>query len=161
MRSSSADPPSESDAVTRFRAAIEQGEPQAAEQLLPLVYDELRRLARARLASEASGQTLQATALVHEAYLRLVGRDPGVAWDGRGHFSPPPLRGCGESWSRMPAASAGSATAAGSTALTSTRPLRSETTRPATCWRSTRSSINSPPKSRSSPKSSSYGILRA
>jgi RNA polymerase sigma factor (TIGR02999 family) len=53
---------------------------------MPLVYDELRRLARARLASESSGQTLQATALVHEAYLRLVGRDPGVAWDGRGHF---------------------------------------------------------------------------
>ena len=70
----------------RGSAAIEQGEPQAAEQLLPLVYDELRRLARARLASESPGQTLQATALVHEAYLRLVGRDPGIAWDGRGHF---------------------------------------------------------------------------
>jgi RNA polymerase sigma factor (TIGR02999 family) len=72
--------------MTRVLAAIEQGEPRAAEQLLPLVYDELRRLARARLAAESSGQTLQATALVHEAYLRLVGSDPGVAWDGRGHF---------------------------------------------------------------------------
>jgi RNA polymerase sigma factor (TIGR02999 family) len=86
MRSSSADPSPERDSVTRFRAAIEQGEAHTAEQLLPLVYDELRRLARARLASESSGQTLEATALVHEAYLRLVGRDPGVAWDGRGHF---------------------------------------------------------------------------
>jgi RNA polymerase sigma factor (TIGR02999 family) len=72
--------------VTRVLASIKGGDPQAAEQLLPLVYDELRKLARARLAAESSGQTLQATALVHEAYLRLVGPDPGVAWDGRGHF---------------------------------------------------------------------------
>ena len=63
-----------------------RGEPRAAEQLLPLVYDELRRLAAARLALEPSGQTLQATALVHEAYLRLVGSDPERPWDGRGHF---------------------------------------------------------------------------
>jgi RNA polymerase sigma factor (TIGR02999 family) len=71
--------------VTRILSAIEQGEPRAAEQLLPLVYDELRRLAARRLAREAPGQTLQATALVHEAYLRLVGsQDPG--WNGRGHF---------------------------------------------------------------------------
>jgi RNA polymerase sigma factor (TIGR02999 family) len=66
-------------------AAIGQGDPQAAEQLLPLVYDELRRLAARRLAREAPGQTLEPTALVHEAYLRLVG-DGEPRWDGRGHF---------------------------------------------------------------------------
>jgi RNA polymerase sigma factor (TIGR02999 family) len=69
-----------------LRAAIEQGDPQAAELLLPLVYDALRELASRRLGREAPGQTLQATALVHEAYLRLVGGDPGRRWDGRGHF---------------------------------------------------------------------------
>ena len=71
--------------VTRILSAVEQGDARAAEQLLPLVYDELRRLAAQRLAQEKPGQTLQATALVHEAYLRLVGsQDPG--WNGRGHF---------------------------------------------------------------------------
>src|SRR5438105_6929505 len=71
--------------VTSLLTAIEQGESQAAERLLPLVYDELRKLAARKLASEAPGQTLQATALVHEAYLRLVGADdPG--WNSRGHF---------------------------------------------------------------------------
>ena len=71
--------------VTCLLSAIERGDPQAAEQLLPLVYDELRRLAAAKMACEKPGQTLQATALVHEAYLRLVGaQDPG--WNGRGHF---------------------------------------------------------------------------
>ncbi len=73
--------------VTRILSAIEQGDPQAAEQLLPLVYDELRKLAAARLAQEKPGQTLQATALVHEAYLRLVGTRAGRQhWNGRGHF---------------------------------------------------------------------------
>ena len=72
--------------VTRILSAIEQGDPQAAEQLLPLVYDELRKLAAQRLAQEKPGQTLQATALVHEAYLRLVGRDEAQRWDSRGHF---------------------------------------------------------------------------
>ena len=72
--------------VTRILSAIEQGDPHAAEQLLPLVYDELRRLAAQKLAQEKPGQTLQATALVHEAYLRLVGADPKQPWDGRGHF---------------------------------------------------------------------------
>jgi RNA polymerase sigma factor (TIGR02999 family) len=62
------------------------GEPRPARELLPLVYDELRRLAAQRLAKEVPGQTLQATALVHEAYLRLVGVDPDRPWDGRGHF---------------------------------------------------------------------------
>jgi ECF sigma factor len=91
--------------VTRILSAIQQGDPRASEQLLPLVYDELRRLAAAKLAHEKPGQTLQATALVHEAYLRLVargGRPPGdarpddpfhdaeapdaVVWNSRGHF---------------------------------------------------------------------------
>jgi RNA polymerase sigma factor (TIGR02999 family) len=72
--------------VTRILSAIEQGDPQAAEQLLPLVYEELRKLAAARLAHEKPGQTLQATALVHEAYLRLVDRPDAQRWDSRGHF---------------------------------------------------------------------------
>ena len=72
--------------VTRILSAIEQGDPKAAEQLLPLVYDELRRLAAQRLVQEKPGQTLQATALVHEAYLRLVGPADERWWDGRGHF---------------------------------------------------------------------------
>ena len=79
--------------VTRILTAIEQGDPSAAEQLLPLVYEELRKLAAQKLAQEATGQTLQATALVHEAYLRLVppvggetSTRPDLHWDGRGHF---------------------------------------------------------------------------
>src|SRR6266576_652364 len=72
--------------VTRILSAIEQGDPHAAEQLLPLVYEELRKLAARRLAQEAPGQTLQATALVHEAYLHLVDLDVERHWDGRGHF---------------------------------------------------------------------------
>src|SRR5499425_2332826 len=72
--------------VTRILSAIEQGDPHAAEQLLPLVYDELRKLAAHKLAQERPGQTLQATALVHEAYLRLVGSVPDVHWNSRGHF---------------------------------------------------------------------------
>jgi RNA polymerase sigma factor (TIGR02999 family) len=72
--------------VTRILSAIEQGDAHAAEQLLPLVYDELRQLAAARLAQEKPGQTLQATALVHEAYLRLVDVEQAQHWDSRGHF---------------------------------------------------------------------------
>jgi RNA polymerase sigma factor (TIGR02999 family) len=72
--------------VTRILAAIEQGDPHAAAQLLPLVYEELRRLAAQKLAQEKPGQTLQATALVHEAYLRLVGGNPDQPWASRGHF---------------------------------------------------------------------------
>ena len=72
--------------VTHILSAIERGDPQAAEQLLPLVYDELRKLATARLAQEKPGQTLQATGLVHEAYLRLVGDGEPRDWNGRGHF---------------------------------------------------------------------------
>jgi RNA polymerase sigma factor (TIGR02999 family) len=72
--------------VTRILSAIEQGDPSAAEQLLPLVYEELRKLAAQKLAREAPGQTLQATALIHEAYLRLVDTDTEQQWSGRGHF---------------------------------------------------------------------------
>jgi RNA polymerase sigma factor (TIGR02999 family) len=72
--------------VTRILLDIKQGDPKAAEQLLPLVYDELRKLAAQRLARERPGQTLQATDLVHEAYLRLVGPGPVRTWDSRGHF---------------------------------------------------------------------------
>jgi RNA polymerase sigma factor (TIGR02999 family) len=72
--------------ATRILSAIEQGDSHAADELLPLVYDELRRLAAQRLAREAPGQTLEATALVHEAYLRLIGPDPSQRWDTRGHF---------------------------------------------------------------------------
>jgi len=72
--------------VTRILSQIEQGNPAAAEQLLPLVYDELRKLAAARLAQEKPGQTLQATALVHDAYIRLVDVEGEQSWDNRGHF---------------------------------------------------------------------------
>jgi len=72
--------------VTRILSAIEQCDPKAGEQLLPLVYDELRKLAAHRLGREEPGQTLQPTALVHEAYLRLVGDEGETMWDGRGHF---------------------------------------------------------------------------
>jgi RNA polymerase sigma factor (TIGR02999 family) len=72
--------------VTRILSAIEQGDPHAADQLLPLVYGELRKLAARRLAQERPGQTLDATALVHEAYLRLVGAEEARRWDSRGHF---------------------------------------------------------------------------
>jgi RNA polymerase sigma factor (TIGR02999 family) len=75
---------------TQILSAIEQGDPHAAEQLLPLVYDELRKLAAAKLAQEKPGQTLEATALVHEAYLRLIGSQPEAQarehWNSRGHF---------------------------------------------------------------------------
>ena len=72
--------------VTNLLSLIEGGDPSAAEQLLPLVYEELRKLAAAKLAQEKPGQTLQATALVHEAYLRLVGTDRLEDWNSRGHF---------------------------------------------------------------------------
>jgi RNA polymerase sigma factor (TIGR02999 family) len=74
------------DGLTQVLSAIERGDPHAAEQLLPLVYDELRNLAAQKLAQERPGQTLQASALVHEAYLRLVGTAPEQHWDNRGHF---------------------------------------------------------------------------
>ena len=72
--------------ITQILQRVDQGDSSAAAQLLPLVYDELRRLAAHRMANEAPGQTLQPTALVHEAYLRLVGPEQARKWDGRGHF---------------------------------------------------------------------------
>ena len=72
--------------ITRILSAIEQGDPHAADQLLPLVYDELRKLAAQKLAHEKPGQTLQATALVHEAYIRMVDVDKAQRWNSRGHF---------------------------------------------------------------------------
>jgi RNA polymerase sigma factor (TIGR02999 family) len=72
--------------ITRILSAIEEGDPHAASQLLPLIYDELRRLAAAHMARELPGQTLNATALVHEAYLRLVGPADEQRWENRGHF---------------------------------------------------------------------------
>jgi RNA polymerase sigma factor (TIGR02999 family) len=72
--------------ITHILSAIEQGDPRAAEKLLPLVYDELRRLASQRLAGEAPGQSLQSSDLVHEAYLRLIGEGDQKQWDGRRHF---------------------------------------------------------------------------
>ena len=74
------------DDVTQILSQIEQGDPSAAEQLLPLIYDELRKLAAARLANEKPGQTLQATALVHDAYIRLVDTEKAQHWNSRGHF---------------------------------------------------------------------------
>jgi len=84
--------------VTRILSAIDQGDAHAAEQLLPLVYDELRKLAAQRLAQEKPGQTLQATALVHEAYLRLVDVKKVQHWDSRGHFFAARPRRCDEFW---------------------------------------------------------------
>src|SRR5689334_23015198 len=72
--------------ATRILSAIDQGDPHAAEQLLPMVYDELRKLAAQKLAHEKPGQTLEATALVHEAYLRLVDSNRTEHWNSRGHF---------------------------------------------------------------------------
>src|SRR5262245_17263714 len=83
--------------ATQLLKAIDQGDPHAAAQLLPLVYGELRRLAAARLAAEPKGNTLQPTALVHEAYLRLVGPPGGDHWDHRGHF----FAACAEAMRRI------------------------------------------------------------
>ena len=83
--------------VTRILSAMQQGDPYAAEQLLPLVYDELRKLAAQRLAQEKPGQTLEATALVHEAYLRLVDAEEVQHWNSRGHF----FAACAEAMRRI------------------------------------------------------------
>src|SRR5262245_20056067 len=83
--------------LTGILSAIEQGDPSAAEQLLPLVYDELRKLAAQRLAQEQPGQTLQATALVHEAFLRLVDVEQAQHWNSRGHF----FAACAEAMRRI------------------------------------------------------------
>ena len=89
--------------VTRILSQINDGDPKAAEQLLPLVYDELRKLAAAKMAQEKPGQTLQATALVHEAYIRLVDVEKAQHWDSRGISSPLRPRRCGGSSSNGPA----------------------------------------------------------
>src|SRR5262245_26507702 len=83
--------------ITRILDAIEQGDPAAAQQLLPLVFDELRKLAARRLAHEKPGQTLQPTALVHEAYLRLVGTERAQQWNSWGHF----FAACAEAMRRI------------------------------------------------------------
>ena len=89
--------------VTAILARISSGEPHAADQLLPLVYEELRRLAAAKMKNEKPDHTLQATALVHEAYARLIGDgDADKEWNNRGHFFQLPPRPCEESWSRRP-----------------------------------------------------------
>src|SRR5262245_26381549 len=131
--------------VTRILSAIEQGDPSAASQLLPLVYDELRQLAAQKLAHEQPGQTLQATALVHEAYLRLVGEgeEPQTPGTAGGTSSPPPPRPCAASSSRTPAARAvrnavGIGDARTSTSANSPPPHSATTcwpwTRPSTSW---------------------------
>ena len=81
--------------VTRILNAIDKGDAKAANELLPLVYEELRRLAAHKMSQEPPGQTLEATALVHEAYIRLVGSN-SHGWNSRTHFFPPPLRLCGK-----------------------------------------------------------------
>ena len=132
--------------VTRILSAIEQGDPQAAEQLLPLVYDELRKLAAQKLAQEKPGQTLQATALVHEAYLRLVGRRdrPGTG-TAAATSSPPPPRPCAASWSRAPGASSrASAAAAGQRLELDDLDVAAERPRSRTCSPWTRPSTGSP-----------------
>src|SRR5262245_21490404 len=83
--------------VTRILSALDQGDPSVAEQLLPLVYDELRQLAARRLAHETPGQTLSATALVHEAYLRLVDQEKAQHWKSRGYF----FAACAEAMRRI------------------------------------------------------------
>ena len=97
--------------VTQILSQIEDGDPSKAEQLLPLVYDELRKLAAAKIAQEKPGQTLQATALVHDAYIRLVDVDKAQHWDSRRHFfsAAAESSGRGESLGRRPRSLTGSA----------------------------------------------------
>ena len=124
--------------VTRILGQIESGDPKAAEQLLPLVYEELRKLAAAKMAQEKPGQTLQATALVHEAYLRLVDVDSAELGTAAVISSPPPPRPCGGSSSTRPGASSDRSTAAIASRRPRRRgspPIRCRTT---ICWRSTR-----------------------
>ncbi len=136
--------------ATGILSAIEQGDPTASEQLLPLVYEELRKLAAQRLARESPGQTLQATALVHEAYLRLVGSG-SPSWNGRGHF----FAAAAEAMRRIlierraasgPRSTAAASRESGSTGSNCRRPRRRRT-----CWRSTRRSTAWRPKTRSRP----------
>ena len=127
--------------MTRILSAIERGDPRAAEQLLPLVYDELRRLAAQRLAREAPGQTLQATALVHEAYLRLVGaEEPG--WNGRGHFFAAAAEAMRRILIESARRNAGASRGGDRGRSISTRPRRPRRNGPTSCWPWTRPSID-------------------
>ena len=109
--------------VTRILSQIEAGDPSAAEQLLPLVYDELRKLAAAKLAQEKPGQTLQATALVHEAYIRLVDVEQAQHWDSRQHFFAAAAEAMRASWSKRRGARNGSSTAVSLSEWNSTRAI--------------------------------------
>ncbi len=139
--------------VTHILSAIEHGDPIASEQLLPLVYQELRQLAAAKLAQEKPGQTLQATALVHEAYLRLVDVDQSQHWNSRGHFfaaaAEAMRRILVENARRKSAPSTAATDNASSWTKRSSfvRPPRPAAPRP-TCWRSTTPSPDWPPVSR-------------
>ena len=88
--------------ATSVLSTIDRAGPQAAHLILPLVYDELRKLAACKMAGEPTGQTLDATALVHEAYLRLIGNDPGKVWDGRAHFFAAAAEAMRPFWSKRP-----------------------------------------------------------
>ncbi len=145
---------------------------QTARELLPLVYGELRRLAALRLAHESPGQTLQPAALVHEAYLRVVGADGAKPWDNRAHFSPPRPRPCGGSWSTVPAtasalsvaAAAGTGRRSTSTGLSLTTPTPMISLTSTWPWRNWPGSIPAPPSWSScvsSPGSHSMRQLRS
>ena len=133
--------------VTRLLDAAAAGDRQAAADLLPLVYDELRKLAAARMADESPDHTLQPTALVHEAYLRLVGRGDDHRWDGRGHFFAAAAEAMRRILSNPPAASTGRNAAATSPATTSTPINRRPRVRPHASSPSTRPSTGSRPSS--------------
>ena len=124
--------------VTRILAAIEQGDPLAAEQLLPLVYDELRSLAAQKLAQEKPGQTLQATALVHEAYLRLVDVKKAQTWNSRGHFFAAAAEAMRRILIDMPAASGPTSEAGIVGASPSTTPTTATPHRTTSSWPSMR-----------------------
>jgi RNA polymerase sigma factor (TIGR02999 family) len=125
--------------VTQLIDAAAAGDRKAAAELLPLVYDELRKLAAARLAAEKPGQTLQATALVHEAYVRLVGSDAAPRWNGRGHF----FAAAAEAMRRILIETArrkqSPSTAGAGTASTSTKWFQGRSNPGTGCWISTKS----------------------
>src|SRR5215471_16622172 len=147
--------------ITRILKAIEEGDAQAAGELLPLVYDERRRLAAQKLAQENPGQTLQATALVHEAYLRLVDVEKAQHWNSRGHF----FGAAAEAMRRIlvdRAREKGRAKRGGDCQHLDVDALALATTSHRTSYlRSTTHSPNSNGTTRSLPRLSSYGISRA
>jgi len=145
--------------TTRLPSAIEYGDGQAAEQLLPLIYDELHRLAAELVAREPSGQTLEATALVNEAYLRLVEPSRTQNWNGPPISSPPRRRRCGGSWSNMPGTGVPVSMEEAGIEYRSTtfrsRTVSTMATRLTTSLPSTRPSSGSQPRTRSRPSLSS------